>query len=272
MEFRKNIKQLILIFLMVVTVFVIAICFIRHVGETKEVMGEVGISQSQTIILDPGHGGMDGGAVGIGETVEKNINLQIALKLKDMLSLNGFDVIMTRDSDISIHDAEITSISRQKRSDMYNRLKIIEDYPNAIFISIHQNKFPQADSQGAQMFYSPNLKESEELARTLQQNFVTFLQPDNSREIKVSGEELFLLYHAKIPAVLVECGFLSNPEDCANLTSSEYQDKIAFTIFHSLMQFCNKDKVAIEDTENIENTEDTNETISLQQTIWSDLK
>lgn len=269
MKIRKNRIQTIIIAVAIIFVFLVSIVLIRYIGESKMVLLPISEKTSQTIILDPGHGGMDGGAVGVNQLVEKNINLQIAIKLEEMLSLNGFNVIMTRDTDVSIHDSEITNLNRQKRSDMYNRLKIIEDHPEAIFISIHQNKFPQAQAKGAQMFYSTNLEDSKKLAGILQQNFISYLQPENTREIKPSGEELFLLHNAHIPAVLVECGFLSNEEDAANLQSSDYQDKIVFTIFNSLIQFCSDGElieVPLEDAVDLE------EEISLQEAIWPDLK
>lgn len=212
-----------------------AIGSILYLGETKEVI--VQYRSKPKIIIDSGHGGFDGGAVGVNNTVEKDINLSIALKLRDMLQCNGFQVIMTRDADISLHDPEVTGMAKQKRSDMYNRREIIDENPDGLFISIHQNKFGESSSWGAQIFYSPNHADSEYLAQIVQQKFVKYLQPENHREIKQSGQELFLLYHAKVPAILAECGFISNVEECEKLTSSQYQDQVAFVLFTSLMDY-----------------------------------
>ncbi len=206
-----------------------------HMGEAKPVY--VQYRARPQIILDAGHGGVDGGAVGVNNVVEKEINLSITLKLAELLRLNGFDVILTRNSDDSIHDPTETGIARQKRSDMYNRLKIIEEHSNALFVSIHQNKFSDPSSKGAQIFYSPNHEASQKLAQILQNQFRENLQPDNSREIKVSDEGLFLLWNAEIPAVLVECGFISNQNECEQLCDESYQEKIAFIIYLSLLDF-----------------------------------
>ena len=189
------------------------------------------------IIIDAGHGGMDGGAVGYNNIVEKDINLAIAEDLRDLFVISGFDVVMTRDNDCSIHDDGITGVKNQKTSDMRNRLKIMEQNRDAIFLSIHQNKFTDPKYSGAQMFYSPNLPESEELAAIMQRHFREMLQPENTRERKRSGRELFLLYKAQTPAVLVECGFLSNPQEATNLIDPEYQEKVAFVIYSSVMEF-----------------------------------
>lgn len=208
---------------------------IFHMGETKPVF--VQYHARPQIILDAGHGGMDGGAVGVNNTPEQGINLAITLKLKELLQLNGFEVILTREDENSIHDPSETSVAKQKRSDMRNRLKIIENHPNALFVSIHQNKFSDPSCKGAQIFYSPNHSDSEQLAKLLQESFRENLQPENSREIKASDESLYLLWNAEIPAVLVECGFLSNPNECELLCDESYQEKIAFVIYLSLLDF-----------------------------------
>ena len=208
---------------------------IFHMGETKPVF--VQYHARPQIILDAGHGGMDGGAVGVNNTPEQGINLAITLKLKELLQLNGFEVILTRPNENSIHDPSETSVAKQKRSDMRNRLKIIENHPNALFVSIHQNKFSDSSCKGAQIFYSPNHSDSEQLAKLLQESFRENLQPENSREIKASDESLYLLWNAEIPAVLVECGFLSNPNECELLCDESYQEKIAFVIYLSLLDF-----------------------------------
>lgn len=194
------------------------------------------ISALPTIIIDAGHGGVDGGAVANG-IVEKDINLAIGLVMRDIFMANGFDVIMTRDSDISIHDDGIKSTKKQKTSDLHNRLAIVNSYPNAIFLSIHQNKYESGKAKGAQVFYSPNNPQSRELAELLQKDFVAVLQPENTRECKKAGKNLYLMYKSKCPSVLVECGFMSNAEEAARLVEPDYQSQIAFTAFCSVMRF-----------------------------------
>jgi len=192
-----------------------------------------------SVIIDPGHGGIDGGAIGCNGIVEKDINLSISLYLRDIFMVNGFNVIMTREADVSLDNTNNKRIRKQKVSDMNNRLQIIKDNPNAIFISIHQNKFEQASSKGAQIFYGKKNEESKIIASILQDNFKNFLQPDNKRQIKQAEKNLYLLYNSEIPSVLVECGFLSNPDEAKLLSQSEYQQQVAFTIFSSITQYYN---------------------------------
>lgn len=195
-------------------------------------------SDGQIIILDAGHGGMDGGCTSANGDVEKNINLAILLDLRDMLKASGYTVLTTRDTDRSIHDDGVEGIANQKSSDMDNRLALFNSIQGAICISIHQNQFTDAQYNGAQMFYSDTNSKNAGLAQTLQNQFVNFLQPDNKREIKLCGKELFLCYYSKNPTVMAECGFLSNPEEAALLITEDYQQKIAFTIYSALIQYC----------------------------------
>lgn len=190
------------------------------------------------IIIDPGHGGVDGGAVGSGGTVEKRVNLEIALRLRDVLDAAGFTVIMTRDSDISIHDSSAQSIKQQKVSDLRNRLALTRLYPDSLLVSIHQNTLPDSKSvSGAQVFFSPNDPGSAVLAQAIQDSFNSGLQPGSARTIKKAGKNLYLFYNAENVAVLTECGFLSNPEEERLLCSPEYQDKIVFCIYRGILEY-----------------------------------
>lgn len=144
---------------------------------------------------------------------------------------------VTRDCDKSIHDGGIEGIAAQKSSDMDNRLALFNKNTNAICISIHQNQFTDSKYSGAQMFYASTNKKSESLARSLQNSFVQFLQPENTREIKQCGKELFLCYYSENPTVMAECGFLSNPDEAALLNTEEYQNKVAFTLYSGIMNY-----------------------------------
>lgn len=188
------------------------------------------------IILDAGHGGFDGGCVSVEGVPEKGINLSILLRVRDLLRISGYEVEVTRDSDISIHDSGIEGIANQKSSDMDNRLELFNKYDNAVCISIHQNQFTDPVYNGAQMFYSATDSNNEMLAKSLQKSF-QILQPENKREIKLCGKELFLCYYSENPTVMVECGFLSNPEEAALLNTEEYQEKVALTIFSGINNF-----------------------------------
>lgn len=209
----------------------------RLSGIARDVPVLADLERLPVIIIDPGHGGVDGGAVGVDNIVEKDINLAISLTLRDMFRINGFEVIMTRDTDISIHDEGVSGTKQQKTSDLHNRLDLVNDHPGAVFISIHQNKFGAAKYSGAQMFYGVRHPDSQRLASILQENFIGKLQPDNTRQIKQAGKELYLMYNAECPSVLIECGFLSNPEEAHRLTEPEYQNQIAFVTVASVMAY-----------------------------------
>ena len=197
-------------------------------------------TQKPVVILDAGHGGIDGGCTSVEGVPEKGINLNILLRVRDLLRISGYEVLVTRDTDMSIHDKGVEGIANQKSSDMDNRLELFNSRNDAICISIHQNQFTEPKYKGAQMFYSDNNSRSETLARSLQGNFRRLIQPDNEREIKLCGKELFLCYYSQNPTVMVECGFLSNPEEAALLNTEEYQGKVAFTIFSGINEYVNQ--------------------------------
>lgn len=189
------------------------------------------------IVIDAGHGGFDGGCVSVNNKCEKDINLNILLCLRDMAKIMGYEPVCTREEDKSIQDEGVEGLSKIKKSDMENRLAIINKYENAIAVSIHQNQFTDEKYSGAQMFYCPKVPESEQLADIMQKQFVSKLQPENKREIKQVNDELYLLNNAKCPAVMIECGFLSNREEAEKLESEEYQKQVAFTVLSGIAEF-----------------------------------
>ncbi len=190
------------------------------------------------VIIDAGHGGFDGGAVSNDGTIEKDINLSISLYLQEYLSSFNIKTVMIRETDCSVEDDGLDTIRQKKSSDLHNRMKIMEETDDAIFISIHQNKFYDEKYSGTQVFYSPKTKsESQVLAQYIQDCIVNTLQKDNKRQIKECGTSVFLMYNAVKPAILVECGFLSNYEETQKLKSSEYQKKIAFCIAMGIQNY-----------------------------------
>lgn len=195
----------------------------------------------QKIIIDAGHGGFDGGAVAMDGTSEKDINLKIAKKLKNFLLVNGYDVIMTRESDTATNDYG-TKIRSKKVSDMQNRLYLMEENKDALFVSIHLNKFTTSAASGAQIFYSDNFKESSALATSIKESIVSLIEPQNKRTIKKGTSSAYLLYNAKVPAVIVECGFLSNNRDLCNLKDEDFQSKMAFAIANGILNFNGSEK------------------------------
>lgn len=191
----------------------------------------------KTVIVDAGHGGDDGGAIGIDGTVEKDINLDIALKLEKILKFYGFNVIMTRTQDVMTCDDGLDSLRKRKISDIHNRFELMRKNPDAIFISVHQNKFKDSSQHGTQVFYSGNDERSKELAEAIQTSVTLTLQRKNDRVVKKSGSGIYLLYHAKIPAVLVECGFISNSDEVKKLKDESYRMKLAILIADGLLKY-----------------------------------
>ena len=187
-----------------------------------------------TIVLDAGHGGEDGGAISASGICEKSINLIIAKKLEALLTSCGISVVMTRSEDILLYDKTIDYHGRKKALDLSARREIAEKTENAIFVSIHLNAFPSAKYSGLQVWYSQNSPHSAVLAQSVQSLTVQQLQPQNNRRIKPATSSIYLLHHLNCPAILVECGFLSNPTEAELLASEDYQDRLAFLLFLAL--------------------------------------
>lgn len=234
MKARINPRSMKLTFILIGCFVVLAIC--ARLTERALPTSGAAASDKPVIVLDAGHGGLDSGAVGSSGTLEKDVNLSVVLTLRDMFQMSGFEVVLTRDQDISIYDDGVVGIRNQKLNDMDNRLKIIQSYPDSIFLCVHQNNYTDPRYFGAQMFYNNNNPQNRTLAQIMQNSFVK-LQPENDREIKLSGEELFLLKSNKNPSLMIECGFLSNPDEERDLSTWEYQQKVAFTIYSGVMEF-----------------------------------
>ena len=215
---------------------VCAVSVYFYVGDNAAVAVSLGQKQQKTVIIDPGHGGFDGGAVASDGTVEKEINLNISLTVAKLLKQNGVCVIMTREKDVSTEDTESSEIASKKRSDLKNRLELMKDYPDSVFVSIHLNKFTTSSAFGSQVFYSDN-EDAKMLGDTIQRSIVNLVQHDNMRVNKKATSSTYLLYNATVPAVLVECGFLSNTGELALLKQEDYQQKIAFSIYCGIMEY-----------------------------------
>lgn len=188
------------------------------------------------VVIDPGHGGEDGGCSGRDGTTEKDINLSLSLTLASMLRVGGVDVTLTRTEDILLYDRSVDFKGRKKVLDLAARLDCARAHPDADFISIHMNAFPQEKWNGLQVWYSKNDEKSFTLAKEIQSATQTYLQPDNDRRVKAAGSGIYLLDRAVTPAVLVECGFLSNPEECAALAAPEYQKKLSLVIMYAYLR------------------------------------
>lgn len=179
-----------------------------------------------TLILDAGHGGEDGGAVSLSGTPESHINLAIVQKMEDILALYGTSPILLRREDISLHDDSCGTLREKKVSDLKNRVASINGTQQATLFSIHQNSFPAGKYHGAQVFYAPT-DDSQALAAHIQTALSRSLQPDNTRECKKIPDTVYLMNHINCRGVLVECGFLTNPEEEQLLQTPVYQRKLA---------------------------------------------
>lgn len=188
------------------------------------------------IVVDPGHGEFDPGAIGIGNVYEKDINLAVALKLRDALIKAGYKVGMTRTTDKACGQGLDYDNRNKKRTDTRWRTNYINASGASLLISIHMNKFPQSQYKGAQIFYSENAKsESIELAKKVQEGFKTDL--GSTREAKSLGKSVFIMEQTKIPALLVECAFLSNWDDLTRIQQPWYQDKLIASIVNGVSSF-----------------------------------
>lgn len=183
-----------------------------------------------TVVLDAGHGGEDGGAVSADGLQEKTVNLAVTLAVRDLLEANGVRVLLTRDTDVLLYDRTVNFKGRKKALDLAARRKIAEETTGAVFVSIHMNAFPQKQYRGLQVWYSPNDARSASLASAIQEEVRARLQPENTRKTKQAGSNIYLLYHLNVPAVLVECGFLSNPDEAALLATDGYRQQLAQTV------------------------------------------
>ncbi len=190
-----------------------------------------------TVIIDAGHGGEDGGTVGVNGALEKDLNLILAKKLAEYLEALGVRVVLTRSEDILLYDRNADYMGHKKLLDAKERLRITEAHENAIFVSIHQNAFTDGKYSGAQIYYSPNALQSKQLALTIENAIRSSLQPENKRAAKPSSGRIYLLDRLECPAVLVECGFLSNNNECELLCNEEYQNRLCAVLASAIFEY-----------------------------------
>ncbi len=202
--------------------------------ETKASANASLSAQNITVVIDPGHGGRDGGAVGKDGTLEKDLNLAVALKLKALLETMDIQVVMTRDTDIELADPDSP---HKKADDLNARLQLAQSQENAVFISIHMNNFPIEKYRGLQVYYSENHTRSLTLAQTVQDTAQNALRNTDDRKVKPAGDSIYLMSHLTIPAILVECGFLSNEDERELLKSEDYQKKLTLCLYAALLEY-----------------------------------
>ena len=190
----------------------------------------------KTVILDAGHGGEDGGASSADGMLEKDLNLALVLTMRDILAANGVEVILTRDTDTLLYDRNVNFEGRKKKLDADARLKIAKETADAVFVSIHMNTYPLPSCQGVQVWYSANNEASKEVATSVRNVTQELLQPENDREIKKSGSNVYILRHIECPAILIECGFLSSPEEAALLADASYRQQLALVLCMGILR------------------------------------
>ena len=217
------------VFLTVSAFFIVVAPFLYYPGNSVKSVSSAKITENNVILLDAGHGGEDGGAVGIGGIIEKDINLSITIKTAEFFEFFGYKIEFTRETDKMTCDEGIKTQREKKVSDIKNRLEQIEKSPCLCSISIHQNIFG-GEAKGAQVFYGGNNPESKLIAESVQNGVSGLLQPENNRVIKQATKDIYILYHTEKPAILVECGFISNSAEAALLRDDIYQNKMAFAI------------------------------------------
>ena len=216
---------------------VISFAFVLMFGsEAITIMAEnIPLPREHVIVIDAGHGGEDGGATSCSGVLESDINLTIALRLNDLCHLLGYETRMIRTTDISVY-TEGSTLAAKKASDLRQRVRIINDTPNAILVSIHQNTFSDSRYSGAQVFYAPTIG-SNELAIKMQSLFA-MIDPHNTRKSKES-KGVYLMNHIERIGVLIECGFLSNPEEDRKLQDNSYQKILCCVIASALSEYIN---------------------------------
>lgn len=187
-----------------------------------------------TVVIDAGHGGEDGGTSSASGVLEKELNLIFSKKLETLFKAAGVNTVMTRSEDKLLYDPLSDYKGRKKILDAKERIRIVNECENPIFVSIHMNAFPESRYKGLQVYYSKNDPFSEELAKSVQRDVCYLMQNDNDRKIK-AARDIFLLDRLSVPAILIECGFLSNPDEAALLANEEYQNILSFIIFYSIL-------------------------------------
>lgn len=210
----------------------------QPVNVTAEPSSDGKMPPIRVVVIDPGHGGEDGGAQSAAGLYEKDVNLSVALMLRDLFEAAGVPVVMTRTEDKLLYDRNADFAGRKKVLDLAGRLTIAENVPDSLFLSVHMNAFPQTQYSGMQVWYSVSDSRSEAVAESVRAGGQV-LDPLNHRRCRAAGSNIFLLHRLRSPAILVEGGFLSNPGEAARLSSDAYRQELALTVFASVMRSLN---------------------------------
>ncbi len=225
-------------FLINILCFFIALILLYKSVEAVGVNSSLQLAAEKVrIVIDCGHGGEDGGAVSVDGLLEKDVNLQIGLVLEKLFVSGGFEVVMIRNTDTAIYDETAKTLREKKVSDLHNRSDVCNSDERNVYISIHQNKFEDARYSGAQVFYSKNNVKSKELAESVRKSVNNLILPENKRECKEATESIYVLNKALVPAILVECGFLSNYQEAKLLSTEQYRNQMAYSIYCGFLEY-----------------------------------
>lgn len=228
---KAIVRRLVSLFFSVFFASLIGFVYLTSSSDNREIAVSTysNFSENEIVVIDAGHGGEDGGAVSISGAIESQLNLTIAQRLDAMLGLYGVNTLLLRNSDISLHSSDAQTIREKKVSDLHNRVNTIESLKDPVVISIHQNTFSNSKYRGAQVFYA-NGDLSLPFAQITQDVLRQTLDPENDRKPTAVPDTVYLMNHISCRAILVECGFLSNPEEDILLQSSDYQTKLAMSL------------------------------------------
>ena len=215
---------------MIIAVLLILVVMFSFATIVKTKSKTVAQVSDKTVVIDAGHGGADGGCVGVDGVLEKDINLSLSKKVKSVFEENGYKVIMTRETDTDLSDKDKKTIKSQKNSDLKNRAKLVNNSNCSLFISIHMNQYTSPEIFGAQVFYNSNDAKSEQYAKSVME-CLKKIDDKNKRLAKNIPNKNLVFSNINVAGILVECGFLSNPDECKKLQNEEYQKKIANAIY-----------------------------------------
>ena len=229
---HKELISVVITYVLIVSSLIVTASLVSEV--TTVVAQLTPIERNHTIVIDAGHGGPDGGAISCTGVMESKFNLDISLRLNDLLQLLGYKTVMIRTEDESIYISGET-IAAKKISDLRQRVKLANEIQGGVLVSIHQNTFSDSRYSGPQVFYGTQ-GEGEQLAKILQKSLTEVLSPDSNRMAK-KADGIYLMQHINCTGVLIECGFLSNPEEEAKLRNDQYQQKLCCVIGTSLVNF-----------------------------------
>ena len=239
-DMKTSFKNAVYFIMFTVLFALIAFVMIYSIGIADNKEKRVNSEGKITVVIDAGHGGEDGGAIGVNGVYEKDINLSVALKIGDFLEAQGIEVIYTRTEDVLLYDRTVDYHNRKKSLDLAARVDLANKTKNCVFVSVHMNSFSQSKYRGSQIYYSKNNPQSFVLASSIQNSIKSNLQPQNTRKATEATSRIYVLDRLDCPAVLIECGFISNGEECRLLCTEVYQDQLSQTISEEIKNYVEK--------------------------------